>query len=64
MAKRKTPAPASSAKAASVKGRPTKAEAKAAIAARQPDLLDLLTEKPKATRTRVRKEKPDSEGQQ
>ena len=39
MAKRK--APASSAKAAPAKGRPTKAEAaKAALKARQPDLLD------------------------
>jgi hypothetical protein len=49
MAKRKAPAPA--AEAASAKGRPTKAEAaKAALKARQPDLLDLLAEKPKATR--------------
>jgi hypothetical protein len=57
MAKRK--APASSAKATPAKGRPTKAEAaKAALAARQPDLLDLLTEKPKATRPRAKKKKP------
>ncbi len=43
MAKRK--APASSAEVAPAKGRPTKAEAaKAALKARQPDLLDLLTE--------------------
>src|SRR5215207_7494919 len=41
MAKRKAPAP--SAKAAPAKGRPTKAEAaKAALKARQPDLLDPL----------------------
>jgi hypothetical protein len=57
MAKRKAPAPASSAQAAPAKGRPTKAEAaKAALAARQPDFLDLLAEKPKATRTRAKKE--------
>ena len=63
MAKRKAPAPAAT--AAPAKGRPTNAEAaKAALKARQPDLLDLLTEKPKATRTRVRREKPDPEGQQ
>jgi hypothetical protein len=54
MVKRKAPA--------SAKGRPTTAEAaKAALAARQPDLLDLLTEKPKATRTRA-KEKPATKG--
>ena len=62
MAKRKAPAPASSAKTTSIKGRPTKAEAKAAVAARQPDLLDLLTEKPKATRLRAKREKPDLNG--
>ena len=40
-----------------------KAEAaKAALAARQPDLLDLLTEKPKAKRTRAKKEKPATKG--
>src|SRR5215208_2902161 len=61
MAKRKAPAP--SAKAAPAKGRPTKAEAaKAALKARQPDLLDLLTEKPKATRSRAKKEKPAPKG--
>ncbi len=61
MAKRKAPAPA--AKAASTKGRPTKAEAaKAALKARQPDLLDLLTEKPKATRAPAKKEKPAPKG--
>jgi hypothetical protein len=43
-------------------GRPTKAEAKAALAARQPDLLDLLAEKPKATRTRAKRDKPDLNG--
>jgi hypothetical protein len=63
MAKRKAPAPASSAKAVPAKGRPTKAEAaKAALAARQPDLLDLFTEKSKATRTRAKKEKPAIKG--
>jgi hypothetical protein len=67
MAKRKAPAPApapaSSTKAALAKGRPTKAEAvKAALAARQPDLLDLLAEKPNATRTRAKKEKPATKG--
>jgi hypothetical protein len=62
MAKRKAPASASSAKAVPAKGRPTKPEAaKVALAARQPDLLDLLTEKPQATRTRA-KEKPASKG--
>ena len=61
MAKRKAPAP--SAEAAPAKGRPTKAEAaKAALKARQPDLLDLLTEKPKATRAPARKGKPASKG--
>ena len=61
MAKRKAPVP--SAKAAPAKGRPTKAEAaKAALKARQPDLLDLLTEKPKAARTPARKNKPASKG--
>ena len=61
MAKRK--APASAANAAPTKGRPTKAEAaKAALKARQPDLLDLLTEKPKAARTPARKKKPASKG--
>ena len=58
MAKRKAPAP--SAKAAPAKGRPTKAEA--ALKARQPDLLDLLAEKPKATRAPARKKKPASKG--
>ncbi len=59
MAKRKAPAP--SAKAAPAKGRPAKAEAaKAALRARQPDLLDLLTEKPKAARTPARKNTPAS----
>ena len=62
MAKRKAPAPASSGTTTPVKGRPTKAEAKAAFAARQPDLLDLLTEKPKATRTRAKREEPDLNG--
>ena len=57
MAKRKAPAP--SAKAAPAKERPTKADAaKAALKAKQPDLLDLLSEKPKATRAPARKEKP------
>jgi hypothetical protein len=57
MAKREAPVP--SAKAAPAKGRPTKAEAaKAALKARQPDLLDLLAEKPKATRAPARKEGP------
>ena len=61
MAKRKTSAPA--AKAAPAKGRLTKVEAtKAALKARQPDLLDLLTEKPEATRVPARKEKPASKG--
>ena len=61
MAKRKAPAP--SAKAAPARGRPTKAEAaKAALKARQPGLLDLLAEKPKAARTPVRKGKPASKG--
>ena len=59
MAKREAPTP--SAKAAPAKGRPTKAEAaKAALKTRQPDLLDLLTEEPKATRTPAKKEKPAS----
>ncbi len=57
MAKHKAPAPAVT--AAPAKGRPTKAEAaKAALKARQPDLLDLLTEKPKAARTPAKKGKP------
>jgi hypothetical protein len=61
MAKRKAPTP--SVKAAPAKRRPTKAEAaKAALKARQPDLLDLLTEKPRATRAPVKKEKPASRG--
>jgi hypothetical protein len=61
MAKRKAPAPA--AKAAPAKGRLTKEEAtKAALKARQPDLLDLLTEKPKAARAPAKKEKPASKG--
>ncbi len=61
MAKRMAPAP--SAKAAPAKGRPTKAEAaKAALQARQPDLLDLLSEKPKAARAPARKEKPAPKG--
>ncbi len=61
MAKRKAPAP--SAKAAPAKGRPTKAEAaKAALKARQPDLLDLLAEKPRAARTPARKKKPAPKG--
>ena len=61
MAKRKAPTP--SAKAAPVKGRPTKAEAaKAALKARQPDLLDLLAEKPEAARTPARKGKPAPKG--
>ena len=61
MAKRKAPAP--SAKAAPAKGRPTKAEAaKAALKARQPDLLDLLTERPAAAHTPARKKKPASKG--
>jgi hypothetical protein len=62
MVKRKTPDPASHVKAAPAKGHSTKAEAKAALAARQPDLLDLLTEKPKATRIRAKREKPDPKG--
>jgi hypothetical protein len=62
MAKRKAP-PAPAAKAAPAKGRLTKEEAtKAALKARQPDLLDLLTEKPKATRVPARKDKPASKG--
>ena len=61
MAKRKAPAP--SAKAAPAKGRPTKAEAaKAALKARQPDLLDLLAEKPKVAPTSARKKKPAFKG--
>ena len=61
MAKRKAPAPC--AEAAPGKGRPTKAEAaRAALKARQPDLLDLLTEKPEAARTPARKKKPASKG--
>ncbi len=61
MAKLKAPAP--SAKAAPAKGHPTKAEAaKAALKARQPDLLDLLSEKPKTTRAPARKEKPAPKG--
>ncbi len=65
MAKRKAPAPASPANAAPAKGRPAKAKAaKAALAARQPDLLDLLTEKPKATCTRAKTEKPTSKSEQ
>ena len=61
MAKRKAPAP--STKAAPAKGRPTRAEAaKAALQARQPDLLDRLTEEPKATPAPARKEKPASKG--
>ncbi len=64
MAKRKAPAPASPTKAAPVKGPSTKAKAaKAALAARQPDLLDLLTEKPKATRSRAKREKPAPKGE-
>jgi hypothetical protein len=35
---------------------------KAALKARQPDLLDLLTEKPKAARAPAKKEKPASKG--
>jgi hypothetical protein len=65
MAKRKAPAPASSAKATPAKARSTQAKAaKAALAARQPDLLDLLTEKPKVTRTRAKREKPTPKGEQ
>ena len=61
MAKRKVPTP--SAKAAPAKGRPTKAEAaKAALKARQPDLLDLLAEKPEAARAPARKNKPAPKG--
>ena len=61
MAKRKAPAQTSPANVASAKGRPTKAQAaKAALTAKQPDLLDLLTEKPQATRTRAKKAKPES----
>jgi hypothetical protein len=63
MAKRKAPAPPSPAIAAQTNGRATKAEAaKVARNARQPDLLDLLTKKPKATRTRTRKEMPGLKG--
>src|ERR1700709_720630 len=62
MAKRKEQEQASTAKMAPGKGRPTKAQAsKAALAAKQPDLLDLLTKKPQATRTRAKKSKLDSE---
>jgi hypothetical protein len=62
MAKRKAPAPTSSAKVAPARGRPTKAQAaKAALTAKQPDLLDLLTKKPQATRTGAKKAKPGSE---
>ena len=61
MAKRKAPAP--SAKAAPAKGRPTKAEAaKAALKARQPELLDRRTEKPKAGGSGGRKGKPAAKG--
>ena len=62
MAKRKAPAQTTPAKVAPAKGRPTKAQAaKAALTAKQPDLLDLLTQKPQATRTRAKKAKPVSE---
>jgi hypothetical protein len=61
MVKRKALGRASPAKVAPAKGRLSKAEeAKAARKAKQPDLLDLLTEKPKATRTRAKKEVPGS----
>ena len=57
---------ASPARGRPVKKPPTKAELakakKAALAARQPDLLDLLTEKPKPPRKRAKKEKPGAEG--
>ena len=63
MANRKEPARTSVAKIVTGKERPTKAQAaKAALAAKQPDLLDLLMKKPQATRTRVKKAKLDSEG--
>jgi hypothetical protein len=56
MVKSKAPAPASTTKSVPTKAALTKAEAaKAARNARQPDLLDLLTEEPKAMRTRARK---------
>ena len=62
MAKHKAPAQTSPAKVAPAKGRPTKAQAaKAALKAKQPDLLDLLTQKLQATRTRAKKSKLDSE---
>jgi hypothetical protein len=63
MAKRQAPAQTSPAKVAPAKGRQTKAQAaKAALTAKQPDLFDLLTKKPQATRTRAKKGKRDSEG--
>jgi hypothetical protein len=55
MVKSKAPAAASTTKSVPTKAALTKAEAKAARNARQPDFLDLLTEEPKATRTRARK---------
>ena len=63
MAKRKASAQNSPANAAPAKERPTKAQAaKAALTAKQPDLLDILTKKPQAARTRAKKAKPDSKG--
>jgi hypothetical protein len=62
MAKRQAQAQTSPAKVAPAKRRPTKAPAaKAALTAKQPDLLDLLTKKPQATRTGAKKAKPGSE---
>ena len=56
MVKSKAPAAASTTKSVPTKAAHTKADAaKAARNARQPDFLDLLTEEPKATRTRARK---------
>jgi hypothetical protein len=62
MAKHKELGQTPTAKVAPGKGRPTKTQAsKAALAAKQPDLLDLLTKKLQATRTRAKKSKLDSE---
>ena len=63
MAKRKGSAQSPPANVALAKERPTNAQAaKAVLTAKQPDLLDLLTKKPQAARTRAKKAKPDSEG--
>ncbi len=60
MAKRQAQAQTSPAKVAPAKRRPTKAQAaKAALTAKQPDLLDLLVKKPQVARTRANKTKSE-----